>query len=725
METVTIGLEHCYGITALHHQFSFAKKRQNVVYAPNGIMKSSLALTFKDLSEGKVSSDRIYKDRETKRSIINETGAELAPESIFVVEPYNEAYRSNRMSTLLANTRLRERYDAVRRDIDDKKDALIASLKSVSGLKDGIEEALATDVTSDPKEFFTALRRLQAEVESGSYETLADLRYGSIFTPKVAEQLKSASFISDIESYMAIYDQLVTRSTFFRKGAFNHNNASDVAKSLKANGFFKADHSVYVNNKNVRQEIKNEKDLERVIQEEKDEILEDPALKAQFERVDKLLVKNADMKDFRIYLAENEKLIPELANPDRLRQRLWIAYLSNCRDAMRDSLGTFDRGREQLETIVEEARQEATRWAEVLDEFNSRFSVPFLVTMENQHDVILKADAPSIRFRFRGHDGTEVPVSESDLIRVLSNGEKRALYLLNIIFEVIARREAQLETLFVFDDIADSFDYKNKYAIVEYLRDITETPFFYQIILTHNYDFYRTISSRLDLDRTNKFHTLRDDKGVQIREEKYQNNPFNYWKEKLPEGSHDDFLLAMIPFVRNIAEYSGKEDIEKELTRYLHVKAGSEDLTVAELEALFKQVITFKAPLSLPQSDRKVFDLLFERAQAACTLSEEKIELETKIVLAMAIRLKAENFMISKLNDQPFVEAINSNQTFRLLQKLEQSGLIDAATLKCLKQVTLMTPENIHINSFMYEPILDMSNHHLKTLYEKVSGLQP
>jgi len=34
-----------------------------------------------------------------------------------------------------------------------------------------------------------------------------------------------------------------------------------------------------------------------------------------------------------------------------------------------------------------------------------------------------------------------------------------------------------------------------------------------------------------------------------------------------------------------------------------------------------------------------------------------------------------------------------------------------------------MTPENIHINSFMYEPILDMSNEHLKQLYKNVSSL--
>jgi hypothetical protein len=686
-------------------------------------MKSSLALTFKNLSEGTPSSDRIYKERETKRSILSEDGNQLAPASIFVVEPYNESYRSNRMSTLLANTHLRARYDAVRQEIDAKKDALLASLRSVSGIKDGIEQALATDVTSDPKEFFTALRRLQPEVDASAYENLSDLRYGSIFSPKVAEQLKSASFIKDIEGYMAIYDRLVTKSTFFRKGAFNHNNASDVAKSLKANGFFKAEHSVYVNNKNVRQEIKSEQDLERVIQEEKDEILGDKSLKDQFEKIDKLLVKNADMKDFRLYLSNNDKLIPELSNPDRLRQRLWIAYLSTCKDSLHETLNTFDRGREELETIVEEARREATRWADVLNEFNDRFSVPFLVTMENQHDVILKADAPSIRFRFRGHAGTEVPVDESDLIRVLSNGEKRALYLLNIIFEVIARREENVETLFIFDDIADSFDYKNKYAIVEYLRDITEIPFFYQIILTHNYDFYRTVSSRLDLDRSNKFHTVRNDEGVHIRPEKYQNNPFNFWKEKLPQGTHDDFLLAMIPFVRNIAEFSGQETIEAELTRYLHVKSGSFDLTVADLEQLFKQVITFKTDFTLPHGDKKVFDLLFERAEAACALAEENIELETKIVLAMAIRLKAEAFMIAKINDQAFVDAIKSAQTFKLLQKVEKDALIDTDTLKCLKKVTLMTPENIHINSFMYEPILDMSNHHLKALFQKVQAL--
>ena len=34
-----------------------------------------------------------------------------------------------------------------------------------------------------------------------------------------------------------------------------------------------------------------------------------------------------------------------------------------------------------------------------------------------------------------------------------------------------------------------------------------------------------------------------------------------------------------------------------------------------------------------------------------------------------------------------------------------------------------MTPENIHINSFMFEPILDLSDNHLKKLYCKLKEL--
>jgi hypothetical protein len=79
--------------------------------------------------------------------------------------------------------------------------------------------------------------------------------------------------------------------------------------------------------------------------------------------------------------------------------------------------------------------------------------------------------------------------------------------------------------------------------------------------------------------------------------------------------------------------------------------------------------------------------------------------------------------MIQKINDPVFVNAITKNQTFELIKKFKAVFPSEAQNIKLMQQVNLMTPENIHLNSFMYEPILDMSNEHLKQLYRKVYAL--
>ena len=79
--------------------------------------------------------------------------------------------------------------------------------------------------------------------------------------------------------------------------------------------------------------------------------------------------------------------------------------------------------------------------------------------------------------------------------------------------------------------------------------------------------------------------------------------------------------------------------------------------------------------------------------------------------------------MISTINDADFVNAIDSNQTAALFKKYKSIYPLEEEALALLGQVNLMTPENIHLNSFMFEPILDMSAHHLYTLYGKISDL--
>lgn len=94
-------------------------------------------------------------------------------------------------------------------------------------------------------------------------------------------------------------------------------------------------------------------------------------------------------------------------------------------------------------------------------------------------------------------------------------GEKKALYHPDLLFEIEVRKKAGQDSLIVVDDIADSFDYKNKYTIVQYLMDISEDPRFRQIILTHNFDFYRTVQSRF-VKYSDCFMALKTSTGVTL-----------------------------------------------------------------------------------------------------------------------------------------------------------------------------------------------------------------
>ena len=728
MKKLYIDLEHCYGINKLQADFDF-ETNGNVftVYAPNGVMKTSLANTFRDVSKGTASTDRIWSSKETKRIIRDENGDEPGRASIFVIEPYNEGYQSDRISTLLVNDALKKRYEEIHKEIDEKAETLTKELKALTGLKKEIREQFSNSFTHDPNEFYQALGRVQKEVEDGAETLLGDIVYADIFNPRVEAVLKDPEFISKIQEYIQKYDELVSRSTFFRKGVFTHNNAADIAKNLKTNGFFKADHSVFLRINGKKTEVNSLKELEAAIQAEKDLILTDESLKSSFEAIDKKLQKNVDLKKFRTCLEENQVVLGELGNLAQLRQKLWIEYLIRSKNSYQELLSSYNEGRDEISEIIKKAKNERTKWADVISIFNERFSVPFVVRIDNQDDVILKSDAPSICFDFLEDPDDQrsatVPIEETDLKRVLSNGESRALYILNIIFEVEARKAAGQSTLFIIDDLADSFDYKNKYAIIEYLMEISTEGGFHLLILSHNFDFYRTVSSRLDLKRENRILASKENGTVTLQPEVYQKSaPFSHWRKNLNNNS--SMLIASIPFLRNLAEFSGDIASYDKLTSLLHIKKpATEQFLVANLEELIRRILHGQQALALPDHDKIVKELIYEVASSIAVDPSEASNLENKITLSIAIRLKAEDFMIAQINDEPFLHGITGNQTIRLIKRFKKDFPGERENIRLLDQVNLMTPENIHLNSFMYEPILDLSVQHLKKLFKRVDTL--
>lgn len=293
------------------------------------------------------------------------------------------------------------------------------------------------------------------------------------------------------------------------------------------------------------------------------------------------------------------------------------------------------------------------------------------------------------------------------------------MYLLNIIFEIEARKKTNQRTLLIIDDIADSFDYKNKYAIIEYLKDIYDNDIFYQIILSHNFDFFRTISTRFKI-RKYSYMIRKTDEGIDIIKAQGL-NPFKYFKENLHLNEY--ILIASIPFIRNLIEYTkGTQDIlYQQITSLLHIKPDSNSIKKKDIQQMINTSLSLD--VTLTDSNKSVINLAYELADQLSKDPTINVNLENKIVLSIAIRLKAEEFMIKKINDPNKIRAIDSNQTLELFGIYSSEISPDPEALKILEQVNLMTPENIHLNSFMYEPIIDMSDDHLKRLYAEVLAL--
>ncbi|MFA5142337.1 MAG: hypothetical protein WC471_05185 [Candidatus Woesearchaeota archaeon] len=713
MDKLKINLENCYGIKKFNCEFNFSNQNIHSIYAPNGIMKTSFAKTFGDLSNGEESVDLIFPDRAAIRVITDENNNSICPEEVFVIEPYNEDFNSAKISSLIVRKELKTKYDKIHYEINIKKELFLKALNNLSGLKAEVESEILDTFTGE--DLYACLEKLESEISTGKFDHLK-VPYKDIFNLKVVDFLNTPNFKSKLNEYIETFNKLIDASDYFEKGIFNHNNAFNISKNLNDEGFFKAKHTISLNSKSNKKEILSNQEFDAIIEEEKCKILSNNQLSEKFELIDKAITKNADLRRFRNYLENNYEIIPELIDIVQFKKKIWKGYFKKEIMLFQDLLAKYKLGKVEIQLILKQAREDKTEWEKVILIFNKRFFVPFKLIIINREDVILKDEVPTIGFIFKDQ-GDEVSTDRETLLKVLSSGEKRALYLLNIIFEVEARKRNSQKTIFIIDDIADSFDYKNKYAIIEYLIDISKEKVFNEIILTHNFDFFRTLESRL-INYNNCHMIKKTDTHLELINASNIRNPFNNdWKKTM--CTDDKKLIASIPFVRNLISYTNGENGPNyiKLSSVLHIKANSKILKLTDIEAIFKEEL-HNPNLHLNDSDRNVLDVIFKLADD-CLTTDECPNLENKIILSIAIRLKSEIYMIKKINDEVKTNSIIRNQTIEL-SKLYAVKFPADIQIEILEQVNLMTPENIHLNSFMYEPILDLSEQHLIELYRNV-----
>ena len=739
--------ENCYGLKSFElKEINFTNSNKAIIYAPNGVMKTSFSNVFDDISKGNKTTDRIFNGLNTSYVVqyysSTYTNAQLLKnDNIYVVKSFDERFELSKetISTLLSDEKTRKDYEILVSQFAEELSEFKSNLSQLSGFSQkDIESQLRKDLKinkkSDWSDILAKLNEIYSEMEN--IELFNDIKYTDLINEKTEPIITSQNFLELIDKYVDLLNELISNNEVLSKN-FSDYNAEELGKSFKKHDLFINNHKIVLQN---GIEIKSLKEWNNIINEQLDKIYSTPEIGKALQDLKKKLTGNDSVRTLREIILSNKEIIVYFNDVENLKKLLWVHYLNILEKDFSVYFSKVSSFSAQIKKLYESAEKQAERWQRIVDEFNRRFKVPFEVKISNKANFLLKDEAPNLYFTYTRCKGTNeeehADFGKDELMKSLSMGEKRAMYLLYILFDIEIIKEKAVQGsgkhLIIVDDIADSFDYKNKYAIVEYLSDISKNEYIDLLILTHNFDFYRTVVSRLGIKREKCYIVQKNEN------EELQMTDFGYLKdyflkgivEKIKDGNINNNikkikLIASIPFYRNLTEYMLLDEEYSNLTCLLHLKSTPIDTSILKLSDVWNLIpnnfrIGFSNTFST-DNDENYLDLISNLATEICNSSTEEIILENKIILSMAIRLELEKFLKSILIANNICLECEGVQTRCWSESAKP--FITEEQAKIVDEVNLMTPESIHLNSFMYEPIIDMSDWALKQLYENTLNL--
>ncbi len=374
MNRVDVNLQHCYGIKSLTHSFDFSQNPAFALYAPNGVMKSSLAETFFDASADRDSQDRIFPNRTTVRSIKDEAGLEIKGERVLVIRSYDAEYGlSEKHSTLLVSADLRRESEELEARVEAARSQFLKDIRTQAASKRDFADEISLAVTRRANQFEDAVFALQPLIERQSDAPFADVKYEIVFHDKVLKALDDVELRASITDFISTYNRLLSASNYFRKGTFDYYNASQIAKTLAGQGFFDANHTVNLYASGVPVEVRDQNQLMKIIEDEKKAILEDAKLQKKFDKVQKKLEGNTDLRDFYQYLQSNLAVLSKMDNVEAFRQDVLRSYIKANEDSFINLLLLLVRSISEEKRLVQKRVDRPLNGTEFLQSLTAAF----------------------------------------------------------------------------------------------------------------------------------------------------------------------------------------------------------------------------------------------------------------------------------------------------------------------------------------------------------------
>ena len=146
MNKINLNLDHCFGITKLSQELTFDGENAVLIYASNGLMKTSFAKTLQLYGQGKTDKVKdVVADIAGSIDIKDEHGNVILPASIYVSnceEPDSETPKN--ITSFLSDSVLKQQYDDILKNLSEKQKALFKDISDYARSTDIVSEFVRT-----------------------------------------------------------------------------------------------------------------------------------------------------------------------------------------------------------------------------------------------------------------------------------------------------------------------------------------------------------------------------------------------------------------------------------------------------------------------------------------------------------------------------------------------------------------------------------------------------
>lgn len=405
--------KNCYGLKQFNLQnINFSRCNKALIYAPNGVMKSSLSKVFDDISKGATTCDRIFQNVVSNYSVTHYTSRYVyssanrtqptATDRIYVVNTFNNSFEFTKetVSTLLADETTRNAYNVLMAQFSGEIIQIEEKLRVLTGLtKSQIKGKLITDLgltgTADWTDIFEKLNELYATRRT--FEYLNDCTYSELFNDKAMAVYGKQEFLNSIEEYISSLNILLENNPILND-RFTDRNAETLGKEMAKHNLFNAQHTICL--KDGTTVIHSLEEWNFVVNEQLDRLYSSPELSTVFQKLKKMLTSNGEVSRLRDIIVAHREIIPALSDIPALKVQTWLDCFSKLDMSFDDYYRNISQYTAQIKVLYEQASAQSARWQTVVNKFNRRFRVPFEVRIENKANFLLKDEAPNLSFKY-------------------------------------------------------------------------------------------------------------------------------------------------------------------------------------------------------------------------------------------------------------------------------------------------------------------------------------